>query len=89
MGKEGTAITAHDWGEFVDDAAADAVLEEALSAVAEHVDFADVRLVEGEELRAYHQRGRDPDERVEQTLGIGVRVLVDGAWGFEIGRAHV
>lgn len=82
MGKEGTAITAHDWGEFVDDAAADAVLEEALSAVAEHVDFADVRLVEGEELRAYHQRGRDPDERVEQTLGIGVRVLVDGAWGF-------
>lgn len=74
-------MTAHDWGDLAADAAADPILDAALSAV-DGVDYADVRLVEGEELRTYHQLGRDPDERVEQTIGIGVRVLVDGAWGF-------
>ena len=45
-------------------------------------EFADARLIECEELRTYHGSAADPDERVERNLGIGVRVLVDGAWGF-------
>jgi TldD protein len=71
-------MTAHDWGDLAGEAAANAVLDTVLSAV-DGVGYADVRLVEGEELRTYHQLGRDPVERVEQTIGIGVRVLVDGA----------
>ncbi|HEX3593406.1 MAG TPA: TldD/PmbA family protein [Pseudonocardiaceae bacterium] len=74
-------MTAHDWGDLATGGSADAVLDDALGALA-GVEYADVRLVEGEELRAYHQLGQDPDERVEHTAGIGVRVLRDGAWGF-------
>lgn len=74
--------TAHAWGEMADDGAATLVLEQALGAVAGEVQFADVRLVESEELRLYHRAAADPDERLEHNLGIGVRVLVDGAWGF-------
>ncbi|HEX5120828.1 MAG TPA: TldD/PmbA family protein [Pseudonocardiaceae bacterium] len=74
-------MTAHDWGDLAEESDANAVLDTALSVV-DGVEYADVRLVEGEELRTYHQLGRDPVERVEQTIGIGVRVLVDGAWGF-------
>lgn len=75
-------MSAHCWGELAADEAADAVLDRALAAVDGMADFADVRLVEGEELRAYHQGGHEPDERLEWTIGLGVRVLVDGAWGF-------
>lgn len=75
-------MSAHDWGDFAGDAAAAAVLSNALSTLDNRVEYGDVRLVEGEELRLYHQRNRDPDERCEYTLGIGVRVLVDGMWGF-------
>ena len=75
-------MSAHSWGELATDAAADAVLDLVLSALGAEVEFADVRLVEGEELRVYHQLGRDPDERREHTIGLGVRVLRDGAWGF-------
>ena len=53
-----------------------------MSTVDNEVEYADARLVEGEELRVYHQLDHDPDERREHNLGIGVRVLVDGAWGF-------
>ncbi len=74
-------MTAHEWGDLATDRSADTVLDNALAAL-DGVDYADVRLVEGEELRAYHQLGQDPDERVEHTIGIGVRVLCDGAWGF-------
>lgn len=74
-------MTAHDWGDLAGDDTANAILDEALSAV-DDTEYADVRLVEGEELRAYHQLERDPDERVEHTVGIGVRVLCGGAWGF-------
>jgi TldD protein len=74
--------SAHEWGELADDAAAGAALSEALSTIDTQVTYADARLVEGEELRAYHQRNADPDERREHTIGIGVRVLCNGAWGF-------
>ena len=75
-------MTAHDWGEMADDTAAAHLLEQALGAVAGDVQFADVRLIESEELRLYHRADADPDERLEHNLGLGVRVLVDGAWGF-------
>jgi TldD protein len=75
-------MSAHDWGDLAADRSADVVLDLALSTLDNRVDYADVRLVEGEELRVYHQLGHDPDERVEHTIGIGVRVLCDGAWGF-------
>ena len=76
------ARTAHQWGDMADDTVAVAALEQALDAVAGDVEFADVRLVECEEMRLYHTMANDPDERREHNLGIGVRVLVDGAWGF-------
>jgi TldD protein len=75
-------MSAHDWGDLATDRSADVVLDLVLSTLDNSVDYADVRLVEGEELRVYHQLGHDPDERVEHTIGIGVRVLCDGAWGF-------
>ncbi len=74
--------SAHQWGELSEDAVATELLEAALSEVGGDADFADARLVECEELRLYHRAGADPDERREHNLGIGVRVLVDGAWGF-------
>lgn len=72
---------AHDWGSLADDSTARALLDQALAALP-RCDYADARLVECEELRAYRRAGADADERVEHNLGIGVRVLVDGAWGF-------
>ena len=75
-------MTAHDWGALHDDAGAAAILDRAIAATTGRADFADVRLIECEELRTYHGSGAPPDERVERNLGIGVRVLVDGAWGF-------
>ncbi|WEH37180.1 TldD/PmbA family protein [Streptomyces sp. AM 4-1-1] len=73
----------HSWGETADPRTADALLEAALdAATGPGVDHADVRLVECEELRLYAHHGAAPDERVEHNLGIGVRVLLDGAWGF-------
>ncbi len=75
-------MTAHDWGALADDATAATVLEAALGVVDGKVDYADARLIECEELRSYAQRGADPDERIERNIGIGVRVLVDGQWGF-------
>ncbi|GHJ43093.1 peptidase C69 [Catellatospora sp. TT07R-123] len=75
-------MSAHDWGTLADDAAARAILETALDTLAGRVQFADARLIECEELRSYAQLGADPDERIEQNIGIGVRVLVDGQWGF-------
>jgi TldD protein len=74
-------MSAHDWGDLADDSAA-ALLSSAMSTLDNRVDYGDARLAEGEELRLYHQLGRDPDERLEHTVGIGVRVLCDGRWGF-------
>jgi TldD protein len=73
---------AHLWGDLADDEAAAALLDSAMSTIDNRVDYGDARLVEAEELRLYHQLGRDPDERLEKSIGIGVRVLVDGSWGF-------
>lgn len=75
-------MTAHLWGHLPDDAKAAAILDQALDVARGRADFADARLVECEELRTYHGTGMDPDERFERNLGIGVRVLVKGAWGF-------
>ncbi len=75
-------MTAHEWGSLADDLAARAIIDQALDAVDTQVEFADVRLIEAEELRLYSQLGAEPDERTEHNLGIGVRVLRDGAWGF-------
>jgi len=75
-------VSAHAWGELASDESAAALLDQALSTVDQNIEYADVRVVEVEELRVYHQLGHDPDERLEQSFGIGVRVLVDGAWGF-------
>ena len=72
------------WGDLGSDDAASALLQEALDEVATDpsVEFADARLIEAEELRCYHRRDHDPDERIEHNIGIGVRVLIGGAWGF-------
>jgi TldD protein len=75
-------MSAHDWGDLADDSTAGALLESAMSTLDNHAEYGDARLVEGEELRLYHQLGRDPDERLEHTVGIGVRVLCDGRWGW-------
>lgn len=75
---------AHRWGELAGglDAAAP-TLEAALGeADALGAAYADVRLSETEELRLYAVSARPVDERVEGNAGIGVRVLVDGVWGF-------
>ena len=69
------------WGDLAGDAAAAVLLEQALDATGGS-DYADVRIVEAEEHRLYHGLKTGPDERREHNLGIGVRVLVDGAWGF-------
>src|ERR1700734_876968 len=75
-------LNAHLWGDLADDEAAAALLASAMSTIDNRVDYGDARLVEAEELRLYHQLGRDPDERLEKSAGIGVRGLVDGSWGF-------
>ncbi|MGH3395295.1 MAG: PmbA/TldA family metallopeptidase, partial [Streptosporangiaceae bacterium] len=75
---------AHQWGDLAGGLPAagpllDAAVGEAAAAGAQ---YADVRLSETQELRLYAVSGRAPDERVEGSLGLGVRVLVDGVWGF-------
>jgi TldD protein len=75
-------MNAHDWGDLADDEAAAALLAQSLSTIDNRAEYGDARLVEAEELRLYHQLDLDPDERLEKSVGIGVRVLVDGSWGF-------
>lgn len=77
-----TTRVGHSWGDLSDDDVAARLLDEALGEVDGHVEFADARLVECEETRLYHSLAADADERIEHNLGIGVRVLVNGAWGF-------
>ena len=76
-------MSAHDWGSIRTGSQAATLLDNALDeAVAGGAQFAEVRLVECEELRHYTVLGSAPDRRTEQDLGISVRVLVDGVWGF-------
>jgi len=76
--------TGHQWGDLAGGlATAGSLLDAAVGAAAEGgAGFADVRLSETQELRLYAVSGRAPDERIEGSLGLGVRVLVDGVWGF-------
>ena len=76
--------TAHQWGELAGGLATTGpLLEAAIGTAAEGgASYADVRLSETQELRLYAVSGRAPDERIEGNLGLGVRVLVDGVWGF-------
>jgi TldD protein len=74
---------AHDWGDLRELTTAGPLLDAAVgTATAGGAQYADVRLGEAQELRLYAVSGRAPDERVEGSLGLGVRVLVDGVWGF-------
>ncbi|MBH0008687.1 TldD/PmbA family protein [Salinibacterium sp. SWN1162] len=74
---------AHMWGVLADDGIAKRMLEEALASVdVEGVSYADARLIEAEELRLYKTLESSLDERVENNLGIGIRVLYRGSWGF-------
>ena len=50
-------MTAHCWGYLADDSAAASIIDDALSAAVGHAEFADVRLIEAEELRLYTQLG--------------------------------
>ena len=75
---------AHQWGDLGGGlATAGPLLDAAVgAAAAAGASYADVRLSETQELRLYAVSGRAPDERLEGNLGLGVRVLVDGVWGF-------
>jgi TldD protein len=76
-------VSAHDWGSIRTASHAKSLLDNALDeAIAGNAQFAEVRLVECEELRHYTVLGSSPDRRIEQDLGMSVRVLVDGVWGF-------
>ncbi len=73
---------AHQWGE-VDRATATTLLSGVVAEAEVHgAQFCDVRLSETEELRLYAVSNQAPDERLEGHAGLGVRVLVDGVWGF-------
>lgn len=76
--------SAHRWGDLSGGLdTAGPLLDGAIgTAAAGKASYADVRLSETQELRLYAVSGRAPDERIESSLGIGVRVLVDGVWGF-------
>ena len=79
---ENTLLAAHQWGEL-ERASATALLRGAVAeAEAAGAEFCDVRLSETEELRLYAVSKQAPDERLESHAGMGVRVLVDGVWGF-------
>ena len=75
---------AHRWGDLSGGLECVAGLLEAAidEARALGASFADARLSETEELRLYAVSGRPVDERLEGNAGIGVRALLDGAWGF-------
>jgi TldD protein len=81
---DGPLSAAHQWGDLAGGlAAAGPLLDAAVAAAAgDGASYADVRLSETQELRLYAVSGRVPDERLEGSLGLGVRVLADGVWGF-------
>lgn len=74
----------HRWGDLADGLRAVGPLLDAAVGTAESMGagYADVRLSETQELRLYASSSGAPDERIEGSLGIGVRVLVNGVWGF-------
>ena len=54
----------------------------ALDTAARSAQYADVRLVETSQERFVVRNGVVDTLSMDESLGIGVRVLVDGAWGF-------
>ena len=75
-------VNAHHWGDVSSELAATLTRAAIDEAMAGGATFADVRLSETEEMRLYAVSGSAPDERLEGHSGLGVRVIVDGAWGF-------
>jgi TldD protein len=75
-------LPAHQWGELGRDCATTMLGAVIAEADAHGADFCDVRLSETEEMRLYAVSKLAPDERIEGNAGVGVRVLVDGTWGF-------
>lgn len=71
------------WGWLHEESAARRLAEEAVGRALEGgASYVDARLVELEEERLYWNLNGDPDLRREHTVGIGVRVLLHGKWGF-------
>ncbi len=71
------------WGWLDDEAAARQLADDAVArAIEGGASYADARLVELEEERLYWNLKGDPDLRREHTVGMGVRVLLNGMWGF-------
>lgn len=71
------------WGAVrsLDDAAV--LLEEALDAgLAAGASFVEARLVDCEELRHSARLAAAPERRIEHDVGVAVRVLLHGVWGF-------
>jgi TldD protein len=75
--------TASPWAWVHSEDEARALAQEAVDlALGRGATYADARLVEVVEERLYAASGREPDWRLEQVVGLGVRVLLKGAWGF-------
>ena len=75
--------TASAWAWAHSEDEARALAQEAVDlALGRGAAYADARLVEVVEERLYAASGREPDWRLEQVVGLGVRVLLRGAWGF-------
>ncbi len=60
----------------------DNLVSGALDAAASRAQYADVRLVETSQQRFVVRNGVVDTLAMDESLGIGIRVLVDGAWGF-------
>ena len=58
------------------------LVSRALDTAARSAQYADVRLVETSQERFVVRNGVVDTISMDESLGIGVRVLVDGAWGF-------
>lgn len=72
-----------DWGRAGDEGTVRRWMSDAVDFARAHgATYADARVVEIEEERVYGELKRDPDVRREHTLGIGVRVILGGMWGF-------
>lgn len=80
---EAIGVADERWGWAKDKAAIHGAMAEAIElARARGATYADARVVEIEEERLYGHLGGDLDIRREHTLGIGVRVILGGMWGF-------
>ena len=79
---ETALLAAHQWGELGKASVTTLLRDVVAEAQSAGASFCDVRLSETEEMRLYAVSNQAPDERLESNAGLGVRVLVDGVWGF-------